>query len=106
MNVAALIALAFALAFLAESMVEYVFGTIVDKVPKLAAWRWLLMYVALAVGCLMAYHYHLDMVAMIAELADFELSPTWLGTLLTGLAIGRGSNYIHQFMSEHLPKRS
>jgi len=105
MNVAAAIALVFALAFLAESMVEYIFGTIVDKVPVLDKWRWTLMYVGLGVGVGMAFYYQIDLVVLIANLADYTIPTGWLGVLLSGLAIGRGSNYIHQFMSEHLPKR-
>jgi hypothetical protein len=105
MTVVAFTAIAFLLAFLVESMTEYIFGTAVDKFPALSRWRWTLMYIALGVGVGMAFYYQLDLISMIASLVDQTIPVSWLGILLSGLAIGRGSNYIHQLMSEHLPKR-
>jgi hypothetical protein len=92
------IALSLALAFLTESMVEYLFGTLADHVPALGAFRWALMYIAAAVGVGLALYYRLDLLALIAEDA-----PTNVGMVLTGLIVGHGANYLHQFVSKYLP---
>ena len=39
----------FALAFLTESLTEYIFGTPLQKLGA-AQWTWLLMYISMAVG--------------------------------------------------------
>jgi len=89
--------LALALAFLTESMVEYLFGQAVDHFEAAAKWRWTLMYISAIVGVGLAFYYHLDLLAMIATL---EASP--VGYLLTGLIIGRGANYLHDFVSTYI----
>lgn len=93
-----ILAAIFALAFLAESLVEYLFGTLADKVPLLTPYRWTLMYVSAAVGVGLAFHYQFDLISLI--LGNVL---TWVGMLLTGLVIGRGANFVHQFVSEYLP---
>lgn len=91
------IALALALAFLCESMVEYLFGQIVEHVPKLKPSSWLLMYVAAVAGVGLAFYYQLDLLALIGENAA---SP--VGFLLSGLVVGRGANYLHEFVSKYI----
>ena len=99
MNVVTQALLAFALAFLAESMTEYLFASWVDRIAKLAEAE-PLKYIALLVGVGMAFAYRLDLLA----LAFPEQPPVvwWVGVLLTGMAIGRGSNYVHAFYSTYL----
>jgi len=104
--VLAVISLSVGLAFLAESLVEYLFGTLFDKIPSLEAYKWTLIYVSMGVGILMAFHYQLDLIALIANLAEYPIEQTWLGILLTGVVIGRGANFVHQFVSEYLPKKA
>lgn len=55
MSVPVLLAIAFALAFLCESMTEYIFGKPFDQIPDLHPYKWLLMYVSLIVGVLLAF---------------------------------------------------
>ena len=43
------------MAFLVEGMVEYFFGEIANHVPALEQWKWMLMYVAAAVGIVAAF---------------------------------------------------
>ena len=50
MTVLAILAVIFLLAFLTESLVEYLFGALVDHVPALTSYKWLLMYIAAGVG--------------------------------------------------------
>jgi len=109
-QIAVLIGVAFALAFLCESMVEYLFGTIFDKFPSLAKFKDLLKYISAAMGVGLALYWRIDLIAVIAntiaQMVD-EL-PTWSislgGKVLSGLAIGRGANYLHDFLSKYLKK--
>jgi hypothetical protein len=99
--VAVPLAISLTLAFLNESMVEYLFGTVFDKVPSLEPYRWLLMYVAAATGVGMAFYYQLDLISLIQQgVLGLELAPvTPIGMVLTGLGIGRGANYLNDFVS-------
>jgi len=93
-----ILALAFALAFLSESLVEYLLGTPMDKIPKLAPWKWTLMYASGLMGTGLAFWYSLDLISVIAG-----KEPTWVGILLTGIMIGRGANWLHDFIGKYLP---
>ncbi len=100
-----ILAVSFALAFLTESLVEYLFGAVADHVPAVNPYRWLLMYIAAGVGVGLALFYQLDLIAVIAQSAGVALdlsAPTKVGMVLSGLAIGRGANYLNQFVSTYL----
>lgn len=93
---------ALALAFMAESMTEYVFASWIDllakKHPAIKEAQ-PLKYVALIVGLVFAFSYSLDLIAaMLGAVAN----PPWVGIVLTGLAIGRGANYVHDFAKQYL----
>ena len=98
--------IAFLLAFLVESLTEFVFGKPFDKVPALAPHKWLLMYIALLVGVGVCFFYRLDIVALLAQYAGAPTfaAVTWLGMLLTGMAVGRGSNYLHDLVMRFFVK--
>jgi len=100
MEMAKLLALSVALAFLAESLVEYIFGTLMDKFEILKSYKWTLMYVALAAGVGLSFFYNLDLISLITDEAA-----TVVGMILTGLIVGRGANFVHQFVSEYLPQK-
>lgn len=104
MNVLGAIALTLVLSFLVESMIEYFLGTPMDKIEVLKPFRWLLMYAAPAAAVPIAFHYQLDLIAWIARLAGWEVPVTPVGIVLTGLVIGRGANYAHQFVSKYFPQ--
>ena len=55
------------------------------------------MYVAAIAGVGLAIFYQLDLLALIGELA-----PSTVGYVLTGLIIGRGANYLHDFVSTYI----
>ena len=105
----ALFSLSFLLSFLIESGTEYIFGTPMSKVKKLQPYTWTLMYVSMAAGIGLCFFYRLDLIALLPtwlaeitqERADY--TPTFVGYILSGLAIGRGSNYLHQVMSKFFP---
>lgn len=100
------------LSFLAETLTEAVFGTLQKKIPALAGFDWILMYIAMAVGVLLAWVYHFDLVYLLSEFLrsyaptlTIPIVPiTGVGITLTGLAIGRGSNYIHDLYSRFFVK--
>jgi hypothetical protein len=104
-----LFTLSFLLSFLIESGTEYIFGTPMSKIEKLKPFTWLLMYVSMAAGVGLSFYYKLDLIALLptwlAELTQSTAAymPTPVGFVLTGLAIGRGSNYLHQLMSKFFP---
>src|SRR5512139_3537944 len=98
MSIAVIIGLALALSFLCESMVEYLFGSLVDHVPALDKFRWLLMYIAAIAGVGLCFYYQLDLISIITQEAG-----TTIGIILSGLIIGRGANFVHQFISDYLP---
>jgi len=88
--------LAFALSFLVESMVEYILGTPMDKIEAAKPFKWLLMYAAAVVGVGLAFWYKLDLISEITG------QVTTVGIVLTGLTLGRGSNYVHDFYQAYI----
>lgn len=97
-----------ALAFLVETLVEFLFGTLFDKVPVLAPHKWALMYIAVLVGIVGAFLYHFDLLEILGETVKAEpaITVTWYGEAITGIAIGKGSNYLHQFISQFFPSKT
>jgi ABC-type uncharacterized transport system permease subunit len=95
-----IIAGAFALAFLTEAFVEYFIGQVMDKFPKLSPFKWLLMYISAVVGVGLSLFYKLDLISLI-----IQQDITIVGMVLTGMAIGRGSNFLHQFVSQFFPAK-
>jgi hypothetical protein len=76
-------------AFLVESFTEYAFGQFLAVKPYLK-------YIALLLGVVVAVAYKIDIIAGIAGLT----SPIpWIGSVLSGLIIGRGSNYLNDLVS-------
>ena len=97
--------LAFVLAFFVESFTEYIFGALFDKAPKLTPYRWTLQYLAMAAGIGLAFYYQIDLIAYIVNsVAPDALVASWVGFLLTGMGLGRGSEWLHRFVSKFLPK--
>jgi hypothetical protein len=97
-NPAQLLGLAFLLAFLVESFIEYLLGTPLNKIPRLAPYKWALMYAAMLTGVGLALYYQLDIVALISGQPH-----SVVGQVLTGMVVGRGSNFLHQFGTKYLP---
>lgn len=90
------------LAFICESMVEYIFAPFAVMAP--AKWKWIddyqpIKYVSLLVGVALALAYRLDIISEV-----FGATAGWpvTGQIITGLTIGRGSNYVHDFWSRYL----
>ncbi|MBI4301757.1 MAG: hypothetical protein HY664_04040 [Chloroflexi bacterium] len=81
-----------ALAFLAESLTEYLFADLLVSIKVDTKY---LKYVAALVGVALALAYGLDAIQEF-----FAVSPglPHLGQVLTGLILGRGANYTHDFI--------
>ena len=91
-----LYALVFFLAFFTETIVEYILGTPMDKIAQVKPFKWCLMYASAVVGVLLAFFYRLDVVA------ELYGEATWVGMVITGLAVGRGSNFVHDLWAKHI----
>lgn len=76
------------LAALNEGMVEYIFAQYETMKPYLK-------YVALAGGILIAVFYNIDIPAMLGITSKYTL----VNQILSGLMLGRGSNYVNDAIS-------
>lgn len=79
----------FILAVLVEGLIQY-FVSNPDK-PQ----RWL-QYVSALLGILVCVAYKADMLAGLGLVSPYP----FIGEVLTGLVIGRGSNYLNDFISK------
>ena len=95
----------FLLTFLIEAFTEYIFGTVFDKVPKLQPFKWLLMYLAMVFGVLLCFFYKIDLISILAKALNIPeyANVTAVGIILSGLSVGRGSNFLHQLVSQFFP---
>jgi hypothetical protein len=99
-------AIALALAFLAESGTEYLLGIALNRFPQLDGWRWLLPYIALGIGVGFAFHYRVDLIALISTtVTDAWYPPDAVGMICSGFIIGRGANFLHDFWSRFILKK-
>ena len=90
-----------ALAFLAESLTEYLFAAPLSA-AKLPAT--LTKYIAVLVGVLLAWAYDLDIAR---DALGLEARPPLLGVILSGIVLGRGASYVHDFYQSYLrPEKS
>ena len=87
-----------------EGTIEYIFGTLFDKLPKLTPFKWTLMYLSLALGVYLAYFYQLDMVYIVAQATGATaVSISWVGLAATGVIIGRGANFVNDVWTRFFP---
>ena len=100
LSVWAILAVIFLVAFLVESLVEYLFGAPFDHVPGMTPYKWVLMYVAMAVGIVGAFVYRFDLIYLIGQYVNAGIVTTTFGIILTGAAIGRGANYLHDLVDK------
>lgn len=108
MSTIGILAVTLMMAFLVETLVEFFFGTLFDKVKVLTPYKWALMYIAVAVGLVGSFTYRIDIIAIAADAvrADPVIPVKWYGMIITGIAVGKGSNYIHQLVSTFFPAKS
>ncbi len=111
------------LAFLAETLTELLFGTVANLLesiwPKLEAvlerpkFRTAMIQLfAIGVGIAGAFIYRFDVIYLLGQyLQEFSGTPlliplTDFGIVITGVAIGKGSNYIHDLIKRFFTKPS
>lgn len=104
MNVFAILAVILLLSFLVEALTEYIFGQIAEHVAAIEPYSWLIMYVALAVGVGLAYTYDFDLIYLLSNWLGADIPHHSFGVLLTGLSIGRGSNFVHDLWQRFFTK--
>lgn len=79
------------LATFVEGLITYLFGkTAEDQPPR----PWL-KYVSLILGVLLALAYQIDIGTAVGLVSPFPV----VGSVLSGLIIGRGANYLNDIMS-------
>jgi hypothetical protein len=105
-NPFAVIGIILLLAFLVESLTEYLFGKLFENVPALKPFSWLLMYIAAGIGVAGAFYYRFDLVSLVSQYLspDAPIVAGWFGITLTGLGIGRGANYISDIVERFFIK--
>lgn len=84
--------------FLVEALVEAVLGEPFNHYPALAPFKWLLKYAAFAAGVGGAFVYRFDFVALAGLHLGALINVTPYGIVLTGLAIGRGAQFVHEII--------
>jgi hypothetical protein len=89
------------LAALTEALVEYLIAPLADNLtpPEQDHWRELGMrYIATMVAIALCFTYRADLFALLGIVSAWP----WVGYLLTGLIIGRGANWVHDFAGRWL----
>jgi hypothetical protein len=105
MNVLGTIGVILLLAFLVEALVEAMFGAWLAHVEKLQPYRaMILLYVAFIVGAAGAFVYGFDLVHTVSVWLNAPVVVHPFGIALTGLAIGRGSHFIHDLYKTFIAK--
>lgn len=86
----------FTLIFLLAIFVE---GTVEYFVPESKKGEWV-KYLAAAIGIALAFAYKTDLVLALINAADLKVEVVpYVGFVVTGIIIGRGSNYLNDLIS-------
>lgn len=100
-SVAGIAMTALLLAGLEESFIEYVLGGLDALKPYL-------LYLSMLLGVVLAVLFNVNLVAPAMQAAGIQpaqgmvSAASWVGEIMTGLLIGRGSNAVHGFISQYL----
>lgn len=98
--VLATLGIIFLVAYLCESLVEYFLGLPFENIPALAKYKWLLPYAAMIAGVVMAVVYKFDLISLLGQFFGMEIVSNMVGVVVTGMAIGRGAEYMHKLVSK------
>lgn len=99
---------ALALAALVEGVVEYYFALWIDILEGALRKRFAALaekdiglnkYVALGIAMALVFTYQVDLFFV---LLGIQPSLWWVGYVLSGTLVGRGANYLHDFVSTYL----
>lgn len=96
------------LGWFVESAVEYIISPIAEH-PKIVAYKKeILQYASLAAGVTLALVFGVDLfkhvIGVVFPDYVYQAHPV-VGMVMTGLILGRGANYIHQFASIFIPAK-
>ena len=101
--IATFLALVFALALLVEAVVEVAFGKPAEWIKAIQPYKEvILLYVSFAIGVGGALNYRFDLMHYLGDFFTFPIETTTFGIVITGLVIGRGSNFVHSFYTRIL----
>jgi hypothetical protein len=89
-----LITAVFLLAFLAEALTEYFVAEPLGRVED-GRYVWLCKYVAAIVGVGLCIIYKIDLLLMAFGMSA---TSTWAAWILSGVIIGRGSNFVNDII--------
>lgn len=108
MNILWLLLIVLFIATLNETLIEFLFADLIFKyLPKL---NWTLKYIAVATAIGLAWAYRLDVIYMLASFVELDwqpfAQPQWWGILVTGIAVGKGSSYLHDLFKKYFVKPS
>jgi hypothetical protein len=110
MQIVGLLLITLLLAFMVETLVEFLFGELFSHIPALQPYKWLQMYIAIGVAIGMAFFYQLDLPYLLAQFLEVDWPPlaqvSWVGMAVSGIAIGKGSNYLHDLIKKFFVKPS
>ncbi len=88
------------LGFVAESMTEYFFDFAGDNKKYIAAGWGVVLAVSFQVN------FFVTVLKVTMPTGFFGVLSWWVGTIVTGLAIGRGSNFIHDLLARVEPVKT
>ena len=100
MSVLAVLGIILLLSFLVEALVEFIYGQFCDHFPVLEPYKWLSFVLAMITSVIGAFIYQFDLLYLVGQWLGSPIALHPFGILLTGLAIGRGSNFIHDIISK------
>lgn len=97
------------LAYLLETGVESVIGEYIDLFVKNEKARLaILKSIPVVAGILIALFYKMDVVYLLADFVKADwlplAQPSWVGMVMTGFGIGKGSSYLHDVFKKYFIK--
>lgn len=106
MEVLSILGVILLLSFMVETLVEFLAAPLVDNVPALGAYHWVQEYIAIAVGILGAFVYSFDLLYLLGSFVGASIPLHPFGIALTGIAVGKGANYLHDLIGKYFVKPS
>lgn len=98
------LAVIFMMAFMVETLTEFLFGDLFNNVESAKPFKWTIKYIAVMIGVAGAWVYQFDLIHLLSEYVGAGLPSSPFGVALTGIAVGKGSNYIHQMITQFFPE--
>ena len=100
----------FLLAYLIETLVEFLVAPIFNNIQGLEKFKWLQRFIAVGVAVLGAFIYQFDLLYILSQFlaqiaqAEPKIPLTPYGVAITGVAIGHGAAYLHDAVMKYFRK--